>query len=306
MTITLTKNENGYDLAATGLPAPLTITDAVAKALAGALVSDDIVNPVAAFGGIDKLVWSPQTREPIGLWVTGEAKVQFWIAGQTTDLTKDEAAQLALTVLLAGATHTIGDEVEVVSGYSMDTYENGNENEPYIKAYPGGSLGKITEVYYSDLHQRVAYKVDFNGDLAPHVIDTYIKRPDPIQKFEVIEDGRVYVTRSVVVEARNPTQARQLAVEEFKAMGAQKGWSDGTVETDGIGEITAIDFDGFTDDNAAEGFIATATNGITAYRDADNNSIFEGDDVAAQRFVIAKALAGSPRHRRALKLASGL
>lgn len=306
MTITLTKNENGYDLAATGLPAPLTITDAVAKALAAALVSDDIVNPVAAFGGIDKLVWSPQTREPIGLWVTGEAKVQFWIAGQTTDLTKDEAAQLALTVLLAGATHAVGDEVEVISGYELVTHENGAPNEPTTSSHRGGSLGKIAEIYYSDLQQRVAYKVDFgdtNGALAPDVIDAYIKRPDPIQKWEVVQDGRIDVSRSVIVEARNETQAKVLANEEFKAMGAQKGWSEGRVENHGITDVVNLGDtdDTFDQNNAAEGFSATAAQGIVAVDGGFNNS-----DNAAYRFVVEKALAGSPRHRRALKIAHEL
>lgn len=290
MSITLTKQDAGdFELTSPDLPAPLAVGSSAALALAAALVGD--LTP--AFK-TDRMVWAPQSREPLGLWVKEDGQIELWIAGVNHPLTADGAKALGNALLLDGAPYKVGDELQTVIG---------------LGAVAAGTIVQVMEVYWTD---ELRFKVqDPDGRLAENVAASALTVPPPIQTYEVIQDGQYMASRSVHVQARTPGAAATLAEKEFQKMGRLKGWrilSRGDLDIIGIDvdTIQVVDQNGDADLNAADGFVVSKQMGVQAYRDADNNSAFDGDDQAALAYVTARALAGSPRHQRALRLALGL
>lgn len=293
MSITLTKQDAGdFELTSPDLPAPLAVGSTAALALAAALVGD--LSP--AFK-TDRMVWAPQSREPLGLWVKEDGQIELWIAGVNHPLTADDAKALGNALLLDGAPYKVGDELQTVAGLASS---NG--------IITTGTIVQVTEVYWTD---ELRFKVqDPDGRLAEHVAASALTVPPPVQTYEVFQDGQYMASRSVQVQARTPGAAATLAEQAFKEMGRSKGWC---IDRSGL-DIHGIDYDniqvvdpnGDADLNAADGFVVSKQMGVQAYRDADNNSIFEGDHTAALAYVTDRAMAGSPRHQRALRLALGL
>lgn len=289
MSITLTKQEDDtFELTSPDLPAPLSVGATATLALAAALVGD--LSP--AFK-TDRMVWAPQTREPLGLWVKEDGQIELWIAGVNHPLTADDAKALGNALLLDGAPYKVGDELQTVVG---------------LGAVAAGTIVQVKEVYWTD---SLRFKVETpEGRLVEAVTASALTVPPPIQTYEVFQDGNYAACRSVRVQSRTPEAAAALAQQAFKEMGRSKGWRIDRGGLDIIGidydNIEVVDQNGDADLNAADGFVVSKQMGVQAYRDADNNSAFDGDDQAALAYVTDRAMAGSPRHQRALRLALGL
>ena len=227
MNITFTKTEAGFELAAPSLPAPLVLNEAVAKEFAKALTSSDLKEPAWQ---TDKNVWSPQTREPLGLWVTTDGKIELWVAGQTEPLTFDECAELAKTVILASARYAVGDEVITKSGLYANTQPEPNleyDEEEDVNLFPIGSIARITNVGLHNGMIEYTFQLDDEGRalrVSDSVANIYIERAPEVQDFVVTQMATIIVSREVTVQARTAAQARALGKPEFDAMSPSANW----------------------------------------------------------------------------------
>lgn len=297
MNITLTKTDAGFDLAHTQLPAPLQLPAEDAKNLATALASDEVATP--AFK-TDKNIWASQNRLPVGLWVLEDGTIKLWIAGQEQVLTLDECRELAAMILLGDATYKVGDELETKQDLNLydaaDTSFVSPVPTPDAMA-PRGSIGTVASVELRD--GKPAYRLKVGNQFTLPVGDFGVQVPPPIVNYKVIQDGRIFRERSVIVSARTPFDAKQQAQALFNAMPTKAGWKDTDFEIDGIETIEEV----CADENLAEAEGWTTTSAGTILATVDGQFATDKD---AFQFVLAKAFTGSAPHVRAIKAALGV
>lgn len=288
MNVTLTPSDNGFDVSHPALPGPISLTAEVGRQFAKALVSPELDTP--AFKS-DKNIWAPQTREPLGLWLTEAGVIQLWIAGQVEDITRDEATALASDVLLASAVFKIGDEVETTSELflfsraDITAREAADAIDRLPKLAANGSYGTVVSVELFE--GKVAYRLQIGDAFTFSMYDHVYKAAPPIQTYRVERDIARYLSDAVTVSARSPAEARKLGEKARCPTGY------------GLIDVIDVELVTGTDDelNRAEGFfVDTSSNSLGL---TDDSPFAEPADLVA--FLVDKAFAGSRRHQRIVR-----
>lgn len=286
MNVTLTPSDNGFDVAHPALPGPICLTHEVGRQFAKALVSPELDIP--AFK-TDKNIWAPQTREPLGLWLTEAGQIELWIAGQIEVLTKDEARQLAGEVLLASATYSIGDELELC--LSVATFDTLDIDEAAVRAQTGpetatpGTFGTVAAIEL--VGDRVGYRLQFNdGRYSFAMSEDFYKVAPPVLTYRVTRDLARYTSDSVVVSARSADEARKQA-DKLRAPAGYEITDIYEIEV-----VTATD----AELNQQEGFVVNSDNTLGLTTDSQHAT-----PQALTQFLLEKAFAGSRRHQQIVR-----
>lgn len=285
MNVTLTPSDNGFDVAHPALPGPICLTHEVGRQFTKALVSPEL--DVPAFK-TDKNIWAPQTREPLGLWLTEAGQIELWIAGQIEVLTKDEARALAGDVLLASATYKVGDELETKDELILfDRVDIDNDEAASAlrtNTAPRGSFGTVAAIQL--VGDRVGYRLEIDGRFTYAMNEDYFKVAPPIQTYRITRDLARCTSDHVEVQARSADAARKLADKARAPAGYE------ITDIYEIEVVTATD----AELNEQEGFVANSdgTLGLTA--DSQHAT-----PAALTQFLLEKAFAGSRRHQQIVR-----
>lgn len=288
MDLTIQKTETGFDLSHPALPAAVSLSREAAKSLSAQLVGPDLV----AAWKQDKCLWSPQSREPIGLWVLEDGTISLYVAGQDQSMTVDEARELGQTIAEGLAKYPVGTTVintSPLNGYPTDPTKPPKTVASYtdliVTAYdPSTGLYEATTADGDYISKSIgeAYLATLSDDLKTYEATQYsYTTTNP--------------TRKVQVNAVNDQHAEALANVAFAVMNPNEGWEGARFAGDYVGVVNVVDSRTVAERNAADGW-AQGTKDSAGRITAVEGGPF-ADDAEARTFVISTALTAGAEQR---------